>query len=286
MDRPNGHKRGKLGSLATISTEIRGRLDAAKFIEQERMMVLDIKAQRLRCQAAMVFFTQYEQIEAACQRRRTSVGNWCKNQLGCGVKHLRKLRQLHERWGDYVIKRQSYEGDRHGLRLAFDLVGIPTDGESNAPTVGDQNDADQNDAGDGQSGRYWLTPPDVIAWIRQEFGEYWDACPYPLPAGHDALAMEDLPDGQVIYINAPFTRKNELHGRPLIDYARLGVTLHKKGKTVIMAIPVTDVANLLLAAGAEVRSLGRCAWLDVDTGEPWTNPGASALFILRAKPRS
>jgi hypothetical protein len=134
--------RGKRQSLAAIRTDIRGRLDAAKFIEEERMMALDIKAQRLRAQAAMAFFTNYEQIKAACQRRGITVSNWCKNELGCGLKHLRKLRQLHQRWDDYVVKRRSYDGDRFGLRLAFTLVGIPTDGESNAPTVGDQNGTD------------------------------------------------------------------------------------------------------------------------------------------------
>ena len=119
-------------SLAAIRADIRGRLDAAKFAE-ERMMALDIKAQRLRASAAMTFFTHYAEIEAACQRRGITVGSWCKTELGCGVKHLRKLRQLHQRWNDYVAKRQSYDGDRYGLRLAFTMVGIPTDGESSAP---------------------------------------------------------------------------------------------------------------------------------------------------------
>ena len=47
-------KRGKRLSLSTIRDDIRGRLDAAKFTE-ERMIALDIKAQRLRAQAAMAF---------------------------------------------------------------------------------------------------------------------------------------------------------------------------------------------------------------------------------------
>jgi hypothetical protein len=274
--------RGKQHSLAAIRADIRGRLDAAKFVE-ERITTLDIKAQRLRAQAAMAFFTHYEQIEAACQRRGVIVGNWCKNELGCGLTHLRKLRQLHQRWGDYAVKRRSYDGHRYGLRLAFDLVGIPTDGESNAHAGGDQNDTGQDP---GNSARYWLTPPDVTALIKHEFGEYWDACPYPLPAGHDALAM-DWPEGEdLIYVNAPFTKKDELHGRGLIEYARKGIDENKKGKTIILAIPTTDAANLLFAEGAEVWPLGRLAWIDVDTGQPWPSPGASALFILRAKRRS
>ena len=85
--------RGKRRSLSAIRTDIRGRLDAAKFTE-ERMTALDIKAQQLRAQAAIALFMHYEQIEAACQRRGITVGNWCKNELGYGLTHLRKLRQL------------------------------------------------------------------------------------------------------------------------------------------------------------------------------------------------
>jgi hypothetical protein len=275
--------RGKRRSLAAIRTDIRGRLDAAKFTE-ERMIALDIKAQRLRAQAAITFFTHSEQIEAACRRRGITVGNWCKNELGCGLTHLRKLRQLHQRWDDYIAKRQNHDGDRYGLRLALTLVGIPTDGESNAPTVGDQNDTDR-DVARVPVGRFWLTPPKVKTMIEREFGKFWDACPHPLPAGHDALAM-DWPKGEdVIYVNAPFTRKDELHGRGLIEFARKGIAERKKGKTVIMAMPTTDCVNLLLAEGAEVWPLGRIAWLDVETVKPWPSPGCSALFVLRAKRR-
>ena len=64
--------RRKRCSLAAIRADIRGRLDAAKFVE-ERMLALDIKAQKLRCQAAMAFFENYEQIEAACRRRGLKV---------------------------------------------------------------------------------------------------------------------------------------------------------------------------------------------------------------------
>ena len=273
--------RGKRHSLTAIRADISGRLDAAKFVE-ERITTLDIKAQRLRAEAAMAFFTHYEQIEAVCQRRGITVGNWCKNELGCGLKHLRKLRQLHQRCDDYVVKRRSYDGDRFGLRLAFTLVGIPTDGELNALTVGDQNGTDQ-DTDSLDSGRFWLTPPEVKGMIEREFGKFWDACPHPLPDGHDALAMDWPEDEDVIYLNAPFAKKGELHGRGLIEFARKAVAEHRKGKTVLMAMPIRSVTNMLLAAGAEVRPLGRIAWLDVETGKPWPSPGYSALFILRAK---
>ena len=133
------------------------------------------------------------------------------------------------------------------------------------------------------SGRFWLTPPEVEAMIEQEFGKFWDACPHPLPDGHDALAMDWPKDEDVIYVNAPFTKKDELHGQGLIAFARRVVAEHGKGKTVIMVMPIRSSTNTLLAAGAEVRPLGRTAWLDVETGKPWPSPGYSALFILRAK---
>jgi len=37
----------------------------------------------------------------------------------------------------------------------------------------------------------------------------------------------------------------------------------------------------MLEAGAELRSLGRVRWLDVDSGEPSPAPGPITYFILK-----
>ena len=40
---------------------------------------------------------------------------------------------------------------------------------------------------DGQ--HYWLTPPDLMAELKAEFGFDFDACPYPLPDDFDGLKI-------------------------------------------------------------------------------------------------
>lgn len=39
--------------------------------------------------------------------------------------------------------------------------------------------------------------------------------------------------------------------------------------------------NMLVEAGAEIRSMDRVKWLDGKTGEPWKSPSNTTLFILR-----
>jgi phage N-6-adenine-methyltransferase len=217
--------RGKRHSLAAISADIRGQLEAAKLVE-ERMMALDIKAQKLRCRAAVAFFTHYEDIEAACQRRGITVGNWCKNDIGCGVSHLRKLRQLHQRWDDYVVKRQSYDGDRYGLRLAFTLVGIPTGSEAgtDAHGAGDQHDIDPNDE--------YTTPPHV-------FRRFGSACTLDVCATPDKTMCADYytkeqdalkqPWHGVVWMNPPY--------RNLIAWCRKAYEYARSDGSVIALLP-------------------------------------------------
>jgi hypothetical protein len=53
----------------------------------------------------------------------------------------------------------------------------------------------------------------------------------------------------------------------------------------LLWLPVTNWINILLRAGAEAIPLGRVGYIDVDSGEPHPQPGASALFVLRDKKR-
>ena len=130
--------------------------------------------------------------------------------------------------------------------------------------------------------RYWLTPPSLTALLEWLFPDgWWDACPYPRPKGFDSLAVKRWPAKKSPYVNAPFTKKDEVGGRGLSAWADKFVEQHQlSGTTGAMVMPVTDAVNKLLAAGAEAIPLGRLPWLDVDSGEPWPNPGASTLFIL------
>jgi hypothetical protein len=127
--------------------------------------------------------------------------------------------------------------------------------------------------------RYWLTPPDLKAKLEREFPGYWDACPHPRPAGLDALAKKEWPS--VVYCNAPYFSRDEINGRGLSTWVRKAIAEAAKGKTVAMVIPSYETINLLIEAGAEVRSLGRVKWREIDTGEPSPNPQHSTLFVLR-----
>lgn len=56
-----------------------------------------------------------------------------------------------------------------------------------------------NSAKDGK--HYWLTPPDLMAKLQEEFNFDFDPCPYPKPDNFDGLVAEW---GQRNYVNPPF----------------------------------------------------------------------------------
>ncbi len=108
--------------IAAIIVEIQSRFDTASRFE-ERHPAIDIKAQRMRCEAAMYYFENATAIKAECLAR----GIILKQMFGCRERHLRKLRQLWRRWGEYETLRDAYAGQSYGIKLAFRLVGIPVD---------------------------------------------------------------------------------------------------------------------------------------------------------------
>ena len=46
-------------------------------------------------------------------------------------------------------------------------------------------------------------------------------------------------------------------------------------------LPVQSYVNLLLEAGAEIRSAGRVRWLEADTQQPSRSPSPIACFVLK-----
>lgn len=142
--------------IKVIRDKIRGHFDAAKLIE-ERMVALDIKAQKLRGMGAMHFFESYAKLKKEAKRLEIPWGKFCQDEFGCGEKHLRKLRTLHQLFGTYCTKRQAYAaegGKRFGLRLAFELVGIPTG--TNAHAVDAKNGVGTNGDSDEEATPQWL----------------------------------------------------------------------------------------------------------------------------------
>lgn len=121
---------------------------------------------------------------------------------------------------------------------------------------------------------YWLTPPDLYARLNAEFNFNFDPCHYPKT--FDGLTCEW---GQSNYVNPPFRKKD---GSPTA-FVRKAIEENKKGKTAVLTLPTQSYVNLLLEAGAELRSLGRVRWLSTIDGSPMKGPSPITMFVLRPK---
>lgn len=132
----------------------------------------------------------------------------------------------------------------------------------------------------GERKRYWLTPPELYKSLDDEFHFDFDPCPCPKPEEYDSLEKEW---GQVNYVNPPFRQADGVDGKGPTAFVRKAIEENKKGKTVVLTIPTQSYVNLLIEAGAEMRSLGRVKWLEADTKEPMPGPSPITCFILRGK---
>lgn len=117
---------------------------------------------------------------------------------------------------------------------------------------------------------YWLTPPDLMQSLTQEFAFDFDPCPFPRPDGFDGLTV---PWGQSNYVNPPFKGPTAWVRKALAEYG--------EGKKVVFVFPVDKWVLMLLAAGAEVRNLGDVKWCATEDGKPGKGTGRHiAAFIL------
>jgi len=129
--------------------------------------------------------------------------------------------------------------------------------------------------------RFWLTPPQVYKGLDDEFGFTFDPCPFPRVDGFNGLSVSW---GSVNYVNPPFRKKDGFFGGPTA-FVRKAIEEKTNGKTSVLLLPVQGYVNLLLEAGAELRSLGRVRWLEAETREPQGNPSPICCFVLRGKGR-
>lgn len=127
--------------------------------------------------------------------------------------------------------------------------------------------------------RYWLTPNGIYTKLDEEFHFDFDPCPYPKPEGYNSLIVEW---GKSNYVNPPF-RKTEGNIDGPTAFVRKAIEEQQNGNASVLTLPIPSYVNLMLNAGAEVRSLGRVRWLEVETKEPWKAPVPIACFILRGK---
>jgi hypothetical protein len=125
---------------------------------------------------------------------------------------------------------------------------------------------------------HWLTPPELYKKLDDEFHFNYDPCPFPKPKDYNGI---DVEWGTSNYVNPPFHPEN---GIGPTAFVRKAIQENKKGKTVVLTIPTQSYVNLLLEAGAELRSLGRVKWLHTVTREPMKGPSPITAFILRSRP--
>ena len=133
---------------------------------------------------------------------------------------------------------------------------------------------------------YWITPPQLMREMQDEFHFNFDPCPYPKPEGFDGLTCEW---GTSSYVNPPFG--SILHQGPEdkkprkkgpTAWARKAMEEQDKGKDVVLVYPIDKWVLMLLKAGAEVRNLGDVRWLATEDGSEGRGTGRHiAQFILR-----
>lgn len=141
--------------------------------------------------------------------------------------------------------------------------------------------------GNGDDGKhYWLTPPDLMRELQQEFAFDFDPCPCPKPADFDGLTCEW---GQSSYVNPPFgSIMHQGKKKGPTAWARKAIAENLKGKRVVLVYPIDKWVLMLLGAGAKVRNLGDVRWCAVEDGSQGKGTGRHiAAFILEAhQPRT
>jgi hypothetical protein len=126
---------------------------------------------------------------------------------------------------------------------------------------------------------YWVTPPELYKKLDDEFHFNFDPCPFPYV--RDGIEIDW---GTSSYVNPPFRKKDAYNNHGPTAFVRKAIEENKKGKQVVLILPVQSYVNLLLEAGAELRSAGRVKWLDAITRKPYGGPSSTCLFILRGVP--
>ena len=124
--------------------------------------------------------------------------------------------------------------------------------------------------------RFWLIPKEIYGPLDKEFNFDFDPCPYPFV--RDGI---DIEWGKSNWVNPPFRKKDAINEHGPTAFVRKAIEEHKKGKTSVLILPVQSYVNLLLEAGAELRSVGRVKWIDAKTGKHYPTPSNNALFILK-----
>jgi len=142
--------------------------------------------------------------------------------------------------------------------------------------------------------KFWLTPPSLYEQLNNEFGFVFDPCPYPRPEGFNGIA---IPWGISNFVNPPFRRKDAAFGAGPTAFVRKAIAEKELGHSSVLLLPVQSYVNMLIEAGAELRSVGRVRWINASANEnweqtgfthsksanEWKSPVSVCCFILRGK---
>jgi hypothetical protein len=130
--------------------------------------------------------------------------------------------------------------------------------------------------------KFWITPPEFLAELQQEFDFDFDPCPYPRPENYNSL---ELPWGKSNYVNPPFNKKDAPYGGPSA-FVRKAIAEQSAGKTSVFILPLPWNIGLLMAAGAELRYGGIVQWLDAETGDPCPRRAPQVIAVLRGRTKN
>jgi hypothetical protein len=127
---------------------------------------------------------------------------------------------------------------------------------------------------------YWLTPPEMMDGLQEEFDFDFDPCPFPRPEGFDGLQMEW---GKSNYVNPPFGSVMGADGKKKgpTAWAKKAIQEFKKGKKVVFVYPIDKWVHMMIEAGAEIQNLKDVKWCATEDREPGKGTGRwVAMFIL------
>ena len=126
---------------------------------------------------------------------------------------------------------------------------------------------------------YWLTPPDLMKELNNEFHFDFDPCPHPKPDNFDGLTSDWGPSS---YVNPPFgSIVHEGKKKGPTAWARKSIEEFKKGNKVVMVYPIDKWVLMLLEHASEVRNLGDIKWCSTEDGSQGPGIGRHvACFIL------
>lgn len=127
---------------------------------------------------------------------------------------------------------------------------------------------------------YWLTPPELLKQLNEEFNFDFDPCPYPKPENFDGL---NTSWGNSNYVNPPFgSIIHEGKKKGPTAWAKKAILEQQKGKDVILVYPIPKWVLMLIKHASEIRNLGDVKWCATEDGSAGKGIGQHiGMFVLK-----